>query len=207
MIRRIVLWAWRDEATAEQKLRAKEGLAYIWFASGVDGMDFGEDLGIGPTTNYGLAMERDHVDRASWDAYNDDPHHDRVGGYIDTITFMERTARIDYDHVGPDGVRGGVRHVAMYTWSDDAARDDRTATQGDVRSRIQGSPGVRAVTIGDDLGWRDGHADWVVEAHFDDVDAFIAYRDGPAARDVAARLASVTVAERQAQIQHRIRMG
>ena len=86
MIRRIVLWAWRDGVTAAEKLRAKEGLAYIWFASGVDGMDFGEDLAIGSASNFGLAMERDHVDRTSWDIYNDDPQHVRVGSYIDFVT-------------------------------------------------------------------------------------------------------------------------
>src|SRR5579859_3150650 len=87
VLRRVVLWRWNDRATPEQRLRAKEGLAYISYASRVDAVDFGEDLGLpGGGANYGLALLRDHRDKASWDEYNTDPHHARVGGFIDTIT-------------------------------------------------------------------------------------------------------------------------
>jgi hypothetical protein len=207
LIRRIVLWAWRDGVTAAEKLRAKEGLAYIWFASGVDGMDFGEDRALGPEGNYGLAMERDHVDRRSWDVYNDDPQHDRVGSYIDSITEMERTARIDYEHDTPTPARYSIRHVAMYSWTDGVTSNDRRAAQDDVRQLLGGHPAVHSVIVGDDLGWREGHPDWVVEAVFGDADGFQDWQRGEAAARLAARLGPLTVAERGAQIQHRVRAG
>jgi hypothetical protein len=207
VIRRIVLWAWRDGASAGEKLRAKEGLAYIHFASGVDGMDFGEDLRIGDATNYGLAMERDHVDRGSWDAYNADPHHERVGAYIDSITLMDRTARIDFLHEAPLAPKGSVRHVALFHWSGDATVEERAMAREAVQSAMAAAPTVRTSLIADGLGWRTGHADWMLEAIFDGPDEFVAWRDSPTGREVAQQLASVTVPERIAQVQHYVRSG
>jgi hypothetical protein len=63
------------------------------------------------------------------------------------------------------------------------------------------------VVIGDDLGWRPGHADWVLEAHFDDVEGFGSYHRSPAALAIAARLEGLTAVERTARIQHRILSG
>ena len=59
IFRRVVLWRWNDRATPELRLRAKEGLAYISFASRVDAVDFGEDIGFSGQTNYGLALLRE----------------------------------------------------------------------------------------------------------------------------------------------------
>jgi hypothetical protein len=170
-------------------------------------MDFGEDLGVGDSTNFGLAMERDHEERRSWDAYNDDPHHDRVGRYIDSITVVERTARIDFDYRGPSTTRGGIRHVGLYSWREDAGQAAREAAQEEVRRAAASFSTVRAVVVGDDLGWRPGHADWVMESHFDDVDGFAAYRASPVALAVASHLGRLTLPERTAQIQHRMLSG
>ena len=90
MIRRVVLWRWRDGVTVEQRLAATEGLAYVSFGSpSVAAFDFGEDLGLDGDRNYGLVMIRDHADRAAWDVYDGDPHHFRVGAFIDTLTHDE----------------------------------------------------------------------------------------------------------------------
>src|SRR5207245_2619091 len=82
------------------------------FASRVDAVDFGEDIGLSGETNYGLALLRDHRDKASWDDYNQDPHHFRVGGFIDAMTREEITARADYLYTGPASVQGRVRPAA-----------------------------------------------------------------------------------------------
>ena len=208
VIRRVVLWRWNERATPEQKLRAKEGLAYISFASRVDAVDFGEDIGLSGETNYGLALLRDHRDKASWDDYNQDAHHYRVGGFIDTMTREEVTARADYLYKGPESVRGRVRHVALYVWRDgvDARRrHDARRTLAALRADCDS---VSALEVADDLGWaKTGRADLVIEAHFADDRGAAEFLAHPAYRDAQARLATLTRGERTAQIQHRMKAG
>jgi Stress responsive A/B Barrel Domain len=178
MIRRIVLWAWNQDATPEKRLRAKEGLAYIRFAGHVDDLDFGEHLGSGPGRGraFDLALARDHVDRASWDAYVDDPHHFRVGNYIDTITHMDLTARIDYLYAGPPSRRGLIRHIALYRWRDGVGDAERHRVREEL-ARLRGE--CDALEYGEDLGLGTNHHDWVVEAHVADLPALQAYLAHP----------------------------
>lgn len=208
VIRRVVLWRWSAGAMPEQKLRAKEGLAYISFASRVDAVDFGEDIGLAGETNYDLVLLRDHRDQASWDEYNQDPHHFRVGGYIDTITREQITARADYLYTGPASVRGRVRHVALYNWRDgvdDRRRREARRTLAGLRVDCEG---VLALEVAEDLGLaKTGRADLVVEAHFADQAAAAAFLEHPASRGASALLASLTREERVARIQHRMRSG
>ncbi len=208
MLRRVVLWQWNERATPEHRLRAKEGLAYISYASRVDAVDFGEDLGLSGASNYRLALLRDHRDKASWDAYNDDPHHYRVGGFIDTITHEALTARADYVYTGPASVQGRVRHLALYSWregvDEPGKRDARRAL---VASRA-GCDAVLALDVGDDLGWtRTGRADLVLEVHCADEGGARAFLAHPAYREAAALLDGLTRRERTAVIQHRMRSG
>jgi len=207
MIRRVVLWRWNERATAELRLRAKEGLAYISYASRVDAVDFGEDLALSGGDNYDLALLRDHRDKASWDEYNRDAHHYRVGGFIDTITHEEITARADYLFGGPASVRGGVRHLALYTWRDEAGDDAKEAAKRTF-AELRAWDGVNALEVADDLGWaKVGRADLAVEAHFADPAGAAAFLDCPAYRKASALLASLTHVERTAQIQHRMKSG
>ncbi|HLW46328.1 MAG TPA: Dabb family protein [bacterium] len=208
VLRRVVLWRWNDRATPEQRLRAKEGLAYISYASRVDAVDFGEDLGLSGPDNYGLTLLRDHRDKASWDAYNRDPHHYRVGGFIDTITREDITARADYLYKGPASVQGRIRHLALYAWREGV--DVRR--KGDARRALAAlraeCDAVYAFEVAGDLGWaKTGRADLVVEAHFEDTDGAGAFLEHPAYREAAALLASLTQGERTAQIQHRMMSG
>jgi Stress responsive A/B Barrel Domain len=203
MIRRIVLWAWNQDATPEKRLRSKEGLAYIRFAGHVDDLDFGEHLrsGLGRGRAFDLAMARDHVDRASWDAYVDDPHHFRVGNYIDTITHMDLTARIDYLYAGPPSRRGLIRHIGLYRWRDGVGQADRDR----VREALAGVHGEHVVGLacGEDLGLGKNHHDWVVEAHVADLSALQAYLAHPVHR----LLDDLTQAEHTAHLQHRMLSG
>ena len=208
IFRRVVLWRWNDRATPELRLRAKEGLAYISFASRVDAVDFGEDIGFSGQTNYGLALLRDHVDKASWDDYNQDPHHYRVGNFIDTLTREEMTARADYLYKGPGSVRGRIRHLALYFWREGVderdvreARRALAALRGDCDS-------LYALEVAPDLGWAAiGRADLVVEAHFMDEDGAREFLEHPKHREVSALLASLSRCERTAQMQHRMKSG
>jgi hypothetical protein len=208
-IRRIVLWLWNADATPERRLRAKEGLAYIRFAGHVDDLDFGEDLGtgLGPGRAFDLALLRDHVDRASWDAYVDDPHHFRVGNDIDTISQMELTARVDYLYSGPPSRRGAVRHIGLYRWRaglGDAELARLRSALSEVRS---GCPMLRGLAYGPDLGLGTNHHDWAIEAHVDDTAALQAFFGDAAQRRLAAMLDELADPTATARLQHRMLSG
>ena len=208
VLRRAVLWRWNERATPEQRLRAKEGLAYISYASRVDAVDFGEDLGLSGGTNYGLALLRDHRDKASWDEYNRDPHHTRVGAFIDTITHEEITARADYLYKGQASVQGRVRHLALYSWRegiDERGKRDARRALAALRAECDA---ISALEVADDMGWaKMGRADLVLEVHFADKDGAAAFLAHPAYREAADLLAAVTRVERTALIHHRMKTG
>jgi hypothetical protein len=208
VLRRAVLWKWSERAMPEQRLRAKEGLAYISYASRVDAVDFGEDLGLSGGANYALALVRDHRDKASWDAYNRDAHHARVGGFIDTITHEDTTARADYLYTGPASVRGRVRHLALYSWSEGVDERRKRDARRALAALRADCAGLLALEVADDLGWaKIGRADLVMEAHFEDADGAGAFLEHSAYREASALLASLTQPERTARIQHRMKAG
>jgi hypothetical protein len=208
VIRRVVLWRWNERATPAQRLRAKEGLAYISFASHVDAVDFGEDIGLCGKANHGLALLRDHRDKASWDDYNKDPHHYRVGDFIDTLTHEELTARADYLYKGPASERGRVRHLALYTWREGIDEQDKRQARRALAALRADCESLDALEVAGDLGWaRSGRADLVVEAHFSDENAARAFLEHSAYREASAILASLTRGERTARIEHRMRSG
>jgi len=66
---------------------------------------------------------------------------------------------------------------------------------------------VRALELGVDLGWYPPNYDWIVEAHFDDVDGLVAFVEHPAQQEVAAVVADVTQPELTARVQHRMLAG
>ncbi len=208
VLRRVVLWRWNEAATSDQRLRAKEGLAYISYASRVDAVDFGIDLGLSGSANYELALLRDHRDKASWDEYNRDPHHYRVGGFIDTITREEITARADYVYKGPASVRGRVRHLALYTWRDAIDARQKQEARRMLAALRADCDTADTLEVADDLGWaKMGRADLVLEVHFADERGAGAFLAHPAYREAAARLAGLTRPERTAVIQHRMKAG
>ncbi|HET9001731.1 MAG TPA: Dabb family protein [bacterium] len=208
VLRRVVLWRWNERATPEHRLRAKEGLAYISYASRVDAVDFGEDLGLSGAANYELALLRDHRDKASWDAYNDDPHHYRVGGFIDTITHDELTARADYLYRGPASVQGRVRHLALYSWREGVDAPSRRDARRALVALRADCDAALALEVADDLGWaKMGRADLVLEVHCADEGGARAFFAHPAYREAAALLDGLTRRERTAVIQHRMQSG
>jgi hypothetical protein len=208
VIRRVVLWRWQDATQLEQKLSAKEGLAYISYASRVDAVDFGEDLGLAGAANYSLLLARDHRDKASWDDYNSDPHHYRVGDFIDTLTHEEITARADYVYKGQPSIQGRVRHLALHFWQEGVDAEAKQEARRALASLRADCESLQALEVVDDLGWAGiGRADLVVEAHFVDEDAAKEFLEHPAQRAAAELIAPLTQTERTAQIQHRMKSG
>lgn len=209
VIRRVVLWRWRDGVTPQQRLAAKEGLAYISYGSpSVSSFDFGEDLALDGNSNYGLAMLRDHRDKSAWDVYDVDPHHYRVGGFIDTLTHEDLTARADYLYDGRAPRRPEVRHLALRVWRAGVSDADKAGAKRALAGLRIDCPGVLALEIADDLGFAGaGRADIVVEAHFAGETEAAEFLRHPARAEVEAQLDLLTDAARTATIEHRVRSG
>jgi hypothetical protein len=207
VIRHSVFFVWNDAATDAERLRVREQLAYVSYAAVIQALDFGEDLGIGSPSNFGLALSHDHLDRAAWDAYNEEPTHHRVGEHIKTLTDPPRAARVDWIYDGPRSRRGLIRHSAMYFWRDGVTDDQKAGVFYRLMKLRTEVPSVRLLAFAEDLGWYPPNYHWIVEAHFDDVEGAQAFLKHPAQRDAAALIDEVTQAERTAAIQHRMMAG
>jgi hypothetical protein len=205
-VRHTALFVWADAATEEERVRAKDGVAYCYYGSEVLALDFGQDIGLYPTV-HGFALMHDHRDRAAWDAYNENAAHARVGAHLKSITQPERAARVDWVYGGPRSRRGAVRHLALYRWQEDAGEDGRAEACAATADLARRCPSVRAIELGDDLGWYPPNYDWIVEAHFDDVEGLVAFMEHPAQQEVAALVAGLTRPELTARVQHRMLAG
>jgi hypothetical protein len=206
MIRHTVLFVYSDEVTPEKVLRAKEGMAYCYYSSGVLALDFGEDLGLVPT-DFKLALEHDHRDREAWNEYNRNDTHHRVGEHIKAFTVPDRAARVDWPYDGPPAQRGGVLHTALYRWAPDLELKRKGEAQDAVKQLWKGIPSVRTLLVGDDVGWYPPNYDWIVEAHFEDVDGLREFNDHGAHEEVGKIFDEVLAPDGVAQIQHRMLAG
>jgi hypothetical protein len=92
MIRHVVLFGWKPEATEEQKQQVAEELAKLpSVVSSIRAFAAGPDAGLGQG-NFDFAVSADFDDEAGFFAYRDDPgHRDVVQRYILPIT-AQRTA-------------------------------------------------------------------------------------------------------------------
>jgi hypothetical protein len=206
MIRHTVLFVLTDDATEDQVLRAKEGMAYCYYASEVLTLDLGEDLGLAPT-RFKLALFHDHRDRAAWDKYNENDTHHRVGEWIKAMTQPGEAARVDWVYEGPESRRGAVRHTALYRWAEGIGDDRKAEVRSQLAALSSAVPSIRALMVGDDLGWYPPNYDWIVEAHFDDVDGLREFTEHPAQRAMAAVLEEASQPRGIAQFQHRMLAG
>jgi hypothetical protein len=205
VIRHTVLFVWGDDVTDEQILRAKEGMASCYYASGVLALDYGSDLGLAPTA-YGLCLVHDHRDRIAWDDYNKNDTHHRVGEYIKGISKPDLAARVDWPYEGPPSERGRIRHTALYRWREGIEKDEQAAVRESLID-LRALPSVIAVEYGDDVGWYPPNLDWIEEIHFESVDALKAFFDDPARRATEGLISKATIPEATAQVQHRMLAG
>jgi hypothetical protein len=79
-----------------------------------------------------------------------------------------------------------IRHVVVFTWSDDADARRRAATLQALRGLQQDVGGMTSLTVADDAGLSEGNGDTVLIADFPDADAFRRYAQDPVHQAVLA---------------------
>jgi Stress responsive A/B Barrel Domain len=93
-----------------------------------------------------------------------------------------------------------LRHVVLFTWSDDADEERRAATLAALRRLPEEVGGMSSFAVGPDAGLREGNAHTALVADFPDADAWRRYAEHPVhlqviAEHVAPYLASRTAAQ------------
>jgi Stress responsive A/B Barrel Domain len=93
-----------------------------------------------------------------------------------------------------------LRHVVLFTWSDDADDERRAATLAALRRLPEEVGGMTSFAVGPDAGLREGNAHTALVADFPDVEAWRRYAEHPAhlqviAEHVAPYLAARTAAQ------------
>jgi hypothetical protein len=66
---------------------------------------------------------------------------------------------------------------------------------------------MRALELGSDLGWYPPNLDWIIEAHFDDLEGLAAFLGHPARVEAEAVVAAATRPAEAARIQYRMLSG
>jgi hypothetical protein len=207
VIRHTALFVWADGAGEEEKVRAKDGVAYCYYGSEVLTLDFGEALGLAPS-RHRFSLQHDHRDREAWDAYNANAAHHRAGAFLRSVTQPDLAARVDWAYDGPPSRRGAVRHLELHRWREDGACDEeRERALSALAGLPDACPGVSALMAGADLGWYPPNYDWIVEAHLEDVDAAAAFLEHPAYLEAERIVASATRPGETARIQYRMLSG
>ena len=79
-----------------------------------------------------------------------------------------------------------IRHVVVFTWSEDADAQRRAATVQALRRLPQDVGGTESFVVADDAGLSAGNADTVLIADFRDAEAFARYAQDPVHQAVLA---------------------
>jgi Stress responsive A/B Barrel Domain len=96
-----------------------------------------------------------------------------------------------------------IRHVVLFTWSEDADEDRRTTTLDALRGLERTVGGMSALTVAPDAGLTEGNAHAVLMADFPDVEAFRRYAADPVHQEVLAEHVRPFLTQRSA-VQYQI---
>ncbi|NDU75896.1 Dabb family protein [Actinomadura sp. DSM 109109] len=92
----------------------------------------------------------------------------------------------------------GFRHIALFRWIEGTT----TGQQDEVAAKLRELPGaipeIRDYVVGVNAGVNPGAFDFAVVADFDDVDAYLVYRDHPVHRAAVDGYITPITAERAA---------
>ena len=207
MLRRTLMLKWQDDVGPDQKLRAKEGLAYLGYACRILAIDFGEDLGISVPTNLDLVVMHDHANRDTLAAFDQDPAHVRFRQYLGSVTRAEATVRVLWEYDGPPSKKGMVRHTAIFRWNEGVSAARKAEDWKLLHSQTEVMPWLRWFACREDVSGNPANYDWVLEAHFDDVEGCLAYFNHPLHKKVSDLNHSLTQDDITARVQHVMRMG
>jgi hypothetical protein len=73
-----------------------------------------------------------------------------------------------------------IRHVVTFIWTAQATPEQKDRVPAELALLPQKIPGVRGYQFGADAAVVAGNADYALTADFDDIDAYLAYRNHPA---------------------------
>jgi hypothetical protein len=230
MLRRSVLYLFRDNASSEERLRLLRYLSFVGLeCAAVSASDYGDDVAggslrlleippwkrtprfharaEGPPSNYDAALHLDFDDEAALAAYEADPVAREIAEYANTVTVGELSARVDWRYDGPvPNRRGGFRHSAMHVWRDEADDDLRGRALGAARA-LATAPGVEAVAVGESASGRAADFDWILDVRLPDERAALAFLEDEPYSEAAAVVAAATKHEWTARVTHLMRGG
>ena len=91
-----------------------------------------------------------------------------------------------------------LRHVVLFTWTDEADEARRSTAVAALRRLREDVGGMSALTVSDDAGLVEGNAHTVLVADFSDADAFRRYAQDPVHQSVLAEHVRPWLAARSA---------
>ena len=87
----------------------------------------------------------------------------------------------------PGRVERVLRHVVLFTWTDEADETRRAETVDALRRLREDVGGMSSLTVTSDAGLVDGNADTILVADFPDEEAFRRYAQDPVHQAVIAK--------------------
>jgi Stress responsive A/B Barrel Domain len=91
-----------------------------------------------------------------------------------------------------------IRHVVLFTWSEQADAERRAVTVDALRGLRESVGGMTSLVVADDAGLADDNADTVLIAEFPDLEAFSRYAQDPVHLAVVAEHVRPWLARRSA---------
>jgi hypothetical protein len=228
MLRRSVLYLFRDDATSDERSRLLHGLSFVGLeVPSVAAGDYGDDIAggskrlveippwkrtprfharsEGPPSNFDLALHLDFADEAALAAYEGHPAHRQLDRFAASVTVEDLTARVDWRYDGqPANERGHYRHTALHIWRDDADQALRSRTL-DGLHRLAAAPGIESVATGESLSGDAADFDWVLDVQLADEAAARAFLAGDHCGEVLQAVAGATKHEWTARVTHLMR--
>ncbi|GAB2958649.1 Dabb family protein [Nonomuraea fastidiosa] len=91
-----------------------------------------------------------------------------------------------------------IRHIVLFTWSDDATDEQKAAVPEALKTLPGLIPEIKSYTYGRDAGINQGNYDFAIVADFDSTDDYLVYRDHPEHQAIIAGHIKPIVASRAA---------